>query len=175
MNALEKKNTESCHFKENSDMERLFFFAGPHTLASCGNLTLSGSQSFGGGGRLLIYKWQLTSPNSGQDVADITNVLNELSSDADRVNLPGAMFDTGKAYEFKLRVANFLNLSSFEEVTHLITKAAGPVPAVTLSSSIDLNKGNALVSEDLAIKASVIVSTVVLAQYSGEKFSSAST
>ena len=148
-------------------MERLFFFAGPHTLASCGNLTLSGSQSFGGGGRPLIYKWQLTSPNSGQDVTDITNVLNELSSDANRVNLPGAMFDTDKPYEFKLKVANFLNQSSFEEITHLIIKATGPVPAVTLSSSIDLNEGKALISEDLAITASVIVSTVVLAQYGG--------
>lgn len=169
-------NANECsQFEKKSDMERLFFFAGPQTLASCGNLTLSGSQSFGGGGRPLIYKWQLTSPNSGQDVTDITNVLNELSSDTNRVNLAGAMFDTDKVYEFKLKVANFLNQSSFEEVTHLITKAAGPVPAVTLSSSIDLNEGKALVSEDLSIKASVIVSTVVLAQYGGDKFSSAST
>ena len=152
-------------FWQNSDFERLFFLAGPNTLASCGNLTLSGSQSFGGGGRPLIYEWKLTSPNSGQDFTDITNLLNELSLDANRVNLPGTMFETDKTYEFKLKVANFLNQSSFEEVTHLITKATEPVPALTLSSSIDLFEGEVFVSEDLSIKAIAIVSATALAQF----------
>ena len=105
----------------------------------------------------------MTSPDSGQDFTDITNVLNELSLDADRVNLPGTMFETDKTYEFKLKVANFLNQSSFEEITHLITKAAEPVPALTMSSSIDLNEGEVFVSEDLSIKASAIVSTTITA------------
>ena len=139
-----------------------FVFAGPHTLASCGNLTLSGSQSIGGGGRALTYEWKLTSPNSGQDVTNITNVLNELSSDVDRVTLPGTMFDTDKAYEFKLKVANFLYPSSFEEVTHVIRKAAEPVPALTLSSGIELTEGEVFVSEDLSIKARAIVSTTAV-------------
>lgn len=141
-----------------------FAFAGPHTIASCGNLTLSGSQSIGGGGRPLIYEWKLTSPNSGQDATNITKVLNELSLDADRIMLPGTMFETDKAYEFKLKVANFLYPSIFEEVTHVITKAAEPVPALTLSSGIELTEGEVFVSEDLSIKASAIVSTTAVDQ-----------
>ena len=105
----------------------------------------------------------MTSPNSGQDFTDITNVLNELRSDADRVKLPGTMFETDKAYEFKLKVANFLYPSSFEEVTHVIRKATEPVPALTLSSGIELTEGEVFVSEDLSIKASAIVSTTALA------------
>jgi len=105
----------------------------------------------------------LTSPNSGQDFTDITNVLNELRSDAHRVELPGTMFETDKAYEFKLKVANFLYPSNFEEVTQVIRKATEPVPALTLSSGIELTEGEVFVSEDLSIKASAIVSTTALA------------
>ena len=101
----------------------------------------------------------MTSPNSGQDVADITNFLDGLGSDADRVDIPGTMFDANKTYEFTLKVANFLEPSSFEEVTHSITKATEPVPALTMSSGIDLNVGEVFVSEELSIKASAIVST----------------
>lgn len=147
-----------CVWHKILTVESSCFFAGPHTLASCGNLTLTGSQSFGGGGRPLIYEWELTSPDSGQDITDIRDVLSGLSSDAVRVKLSGTMFETGKAYEFKLKVANFLNQSSFEEVTHSITKAAEPVPALTLSSGIDLNEGEVFVSEELSIKATAIVS-----------------
>ena len=100
----------------------------------------------------------MTSPVSGQDVTDITNVLSGLSSDADRVDLPGTLFESDKIYAFKLKVASFLNPSSFEEVTHSITKAAEPVPALTLSSGIDLNEGEVFVSEELSIKATAIVS-----------------
>lgn len=78
--------------------------------------------------------------------------------------LPGTMFETDKAYEFKLKVANFLYPSIFEEVTHVITKAAEPVPALTLSSGIELTEGEVLVSEDLSIKASAIVSTTAVDQ-----------
>lgn len=117
----------------------------------------------------------MTSPVSGQDVTDITNVLSGLSSDADRVDLPGTLFESDKIYAFKLKVATFLNPSSFEEVTHSITKATDPVPALTLSSSIDLNEGEVVVSEDLSIKASAIVSTIAVVQYGGHKFSSAGT
>ena len=78
--------------------------------------------------------------------------------------LPGTMFETDKAYEFKLKVANFLYPSIFEEVTHVITKAAEPVPALTLSSGIELTEGEVFVSEDLSIKASAIVSTTAADQ-----------
>ncbi|KAJ7370600.1 hypothetical protein OS493_031336 [Desmophyllum pertusum] len=94
---------------------------GPDTLSSCGNLTLSGSQSFGGGGRSLKFVWSLISPGSGDDVTEI-------------------------------QLANFLNASSFEEVTHSIIKATVPVPALMLSSNIRLNKGEVFVSEDLSIR-----------------------
>lgn len=136
------------------------FLPGPDTLSSCGNLTLSGLQSYGGGGRPLIFEWVLESPNdAGKDVTDITAVLNGSSQDADRVHIHGTLFSPGKKYVFKLKVSNFLNSSSFEEVTHSITKATEPVPALTLSSGIDLNVGEVFVSEELSIKASAIVST----------------
>ena len=106
----------------------------------------------------------MTSPESGQDVTEIENVLGGLSTDADRVDLPGTVFESGKVYEFKLKVATFLNPSSFEEITHSITKATDPVPALTLSSSIDLNEGEVFVSEGLSIKASAVVSATTVAQ-----------
>ena len=146
------------------------FPKGPDTLSSCGNLTLSGLQSFGGGGRQLIFEWELTSPLSGQDVTNISNVLTGLSPDTDRVDLPGTLFQPDKVYVFKLKVATFLNPSSFEEITHSIIKATDPVPSLTLSSSIDLNEGEVFVSEGLSIKASAIVSTTAVAQYSSHKF-----
>lgn len=138
------------------------FLEGPDTLSSCGNLTLSGVQSFGGGGRPLIFEWKLISPDSGQDFTEITGVLDGPAPDADRVDLPGTLFQSGKVYVFKLKVANFLNQSSFEEITHSIIKSTDPVPALTLSSSIDLNEGEVFVSEGLSIKASAIVSTTAL-------------
>ena len=136
------------------------FVKGPDTLSSCGNLTLSGLQSFGGGGRQLIFVWELTLPVSGQDVTNITNVLSGLNSD--RVDLPGSLFESDRVYVFTLKVATFLNPSSFEEITHSITKASDPVPALTLSSNIDLNEGEVFVSEGLSIKASAIVSTTAV-------------
>ena len=146
------------------------FLEGPVTLSSCGNLTLSAVQSLGGGGRTLIFDWELISPGSGQDFQNIANVLDLLTSDADRVDLPGTLFESGKVYVFKLKVANFLNQSSFQEITHSIIKSTDPVPALTLSSSIDLNVGEVFVSEGLSIKASAIVSTAAVAQYGGHKF-----
>lgn len=133
---------------------------GPDTLSSCGNLTLSGSQSFGGGGRPLKFEWVLASPSGGNDVTNIRSILNGL--DDDRVKIPGTLFESGKTYVFKLKVANFLNPSSFEEVTHSITKATDPVPGLTLSSNIDLSDAEVFVSEDLSIKANAIVSTYIL-------------
>jgi len=133
---------------------------GPGTLSSCGNLTLSGLQSSGGGGRPLVFQWVLESPNSGPDVTAINSVLSGISND-DRVDLPGTVFDPDKVYEFKLKVATFLSPTSFEEITHSITKATEPVPALTLSSSIDLNEGEVFVSDGLSIKASAVVAPCV--------------
>jgi len=110
----------------------------------------------------------LISPDSGQDSTAIRNVLSGLA--ADRVDLPGTLFVSDKVYSFKLKVANFLNQSSFEETTHSVIKSTDPVPALTLSSSIDLNEGEVFVSEHLSIKASAIVSTTAAAQYGGHKF-----
>ena len=138
------------------------YFPGPDVLSSCGNLSLSGSQSFGSGGRPLIFEWSLTSPNTGSDVTAIRNVLSGLGSDADRVKIPGSLFVSNKTYVFKLKVANFLNQSAFEEATHLVTKASDPVPALTLSSSIDLSEGEVFVSEELSIRATAIVSLPLL-------------
>ena len=59
---------------------------------------------------------------------------------------------------FKLRVANFLNRADFQETTHTVTKNSDPVPALTLSSSIDLIDGEVYVSEDFSIKTNAIVS-----------------
>ena len=73
-------------------------------------------------------------------------------------------FPVRLSFLFKLKVANFLYPSIFEEVTHVITKAAEPVPALTLSSGIELTEGEVFVSEDLSIKASAIVSTTAADQ-----------
>lgn len=105
----------------------------------------------------------MESPNSGSDVTAINNVLSGISN-ADRVDLPGTVFDSDKVYEFKLKVATFLSPASFEEITHSITKATEPVPALTLSSSINLNEGEVFVSDGLSIKASAVVSTTTVVQ-----------
>ena len=133
------------------------FFTGPDTLASCGNLSLSGAQSHGGGGRPLVYEWELTYPNSGQDFTAISNLLAGLNEDADRVNIPGTLFETNTTYVFTFTVTNFFNEQG--QVTHSIAKSAQPVPALTLSSDIDLNVGEIFVSEELSIKANALVST----------------
>ena len=148
----------------------LFSSQGPEVLSSCGNLSLSGSQSFGSGGRPLIFEWSLTSPKAGNDATAITSVLSGLSSDDDRVKIHGELLEAGKQYVFKLKVANFLNPSGFEEATHSVIKASDPVPALTLSSSIDLSEGEVFVSEDLSIKASAIVSTSAVVYNGGYRF-----
>ncbi|PFX24468.1 hypothetical protein AWC38_SpisGene10933 [Stylophora pistillata] len=130
---------------------------GPNVLSSCGNLSLSGSQSFGSGGRPLIFKWSLISPNAGSNVTAITDILSNLSSNSDRVEIPGSLVESNETYLFKLEVANFLNTSEFEETTHSVIKVSDPVPALTLSSSIDLSEGKMFVSEEFHIRATVIV------------------
>ena len=136
------------------------FFEGPDKISSCGNLTLSGIQSFGGGGRQMNFDWSLVSPTSGNDATDINNILNALSPNDDRIHIPGTILTADKTYEFRLAVANFLNPASFQTVTHSVVKAAEPVPELTLSSSTDLDQTPALVyvSEDLYIKAKAVVS-----------------
>lgn len=130
---------------------------GPNVLSSCGNLSLSGTQSFGSGGRPLIIKWSLISPNSGSDFIAITNILSNLSPQDDRVKIPGSLFEANKTYLFKLEVANFLNTSRFEETSHSVIKVSDPVPELTLSSSIDLSEGEVFVSEDFHIRTTVTV------------------
>ena len=132
-----------------------FFLQGPEVLSSCGNLSLSGSQSYGGGGRPLNFKWSVTSPDDN-DVTDIKSVLDALSSDDDSVKIYGGLLESGKTYMFHLEVANFLNRG--DNHTHKVTKNSDPVPALTLSSSIDLIDGEVYVSEDFSIKTNAIVS-----------------
>ena len=136
------------------------FVEGPDTISSCGNLTLSGFQSFGGGGRQLNFNWSLVSPTSGFGADDINSILNALSPNDDRIHIPGTILTADKTYKFRLAVANFLNPASFQTVTHSVVKAAEPVPELTLSSSTDLDQTPALVyvSEDLYIKAQAVVS-----------------
>lgn len=133
------------------------FLQGPEVLSSCGNLSLSGSQSYGSGGRPLIFNWSVTSLNGG-DVTDIESVL----TNDDSVKINGKLLESGKTYAFKLKVANFLNLSGFEETTHSVTKNSDPVPALTLSSSIDLIDGKVYVSEEFSIKTNAIVSNFMM-------------
>ena len=99
----------------------------------------------------------MTSPDDN-DVADITSVLDALSSDDDDVKIYGELLDSGKTYVFKLEAANFLNRADFQETTHIVTKNSDPVPALTLSSSIDLIDGEVYVSEEFSIKTNAIVS-----------------
>lgn len=132
-----------------------FFLQGPEVLSSCGNLSLSGSQSYGGGGRPLNFKWSVTSPDDN-NVTDIKSVLDALSSDDDSVKIYGGLLESGKTYMFHLEVANFLNRG--DNHTHKVTKNSDPVPALTLSSSIDLIDGEVYVSEDFSIKTNAIVS-----------------
>ena len=132
-----------------------FFLQGPEVLSSCGNLSLSGSQSYGGGGRPLNFKWSVTSPDDN-NVTDIKSVLDALSSDDDSVKIYGGLLESGKTYMFHLEVANFLNRG--DNHTHKVTKNSDPVPALTLSSSIDLIDGEVYVSEEFSIKTNAIVS-----------------
>ena len=138
-------------------MHLSLFLQGPEVLSSCGNLSLSGSQSYGGGGRPLIFNWSVTSSN-GSDVTDIESVL----TNDDSVKINGKLLESGETYAFKLKVANFLNPSGFEETTHSVTKNSDPVPALTLSSSIDLIDGKVYVSEEFSIKTNAIVSNFMM-------------
>lgn len=138
------------------------FVEGPDTISSCGNLTLSGFQSFGGGGRQMNFNWSLVSPTSGDDATDINNILNALSPNDDRIHIPGTILTADTTYEFSLGVANFLGPARFQTVRHSVVKAAEPVPELTLSSSVDLDQTPAViyVSEDLYIKAQAVVSVL---------------
>ena len=97
----------------------------------------------------------MTSPDDN-DVTDIKSVLVALSSDDDSVKIYGGLLESGKTYMFHLEVANFLNRG--DNHTHKVTKNSDPVPALTLSSSIDLIDGEVYVSEDFSIKTNAIVS-----------------
>ena len=90
------------------------------------------------------------------NVTDIEGVLDALSSDDDSVKIYGGLLDSGKTYEFTLTVTNFLNRA--DNYNHTVTKNSDPVPALTLSSSIDLIDGEVYVSEDFSIKTNAIVS-----------------
>ena len=105
-----------------------------------------------------MFAWSLESPSSGGNATDIVSLLSGLSSSADRVKVPGSLLTAGETYVFKLGVANFLSSSEYENFTHTVTKAADPVPELTLSSQIDLNTGEVLVSEEFSIRATAIVS-----------------
>lgn len=96
------------------------------------------------------FQWSLKSPSSGDDVNGINNTLNALSKDADSILIPGTILTAGRTYEFELGVANFLNPSTFEKVTHSVIKAANPVPFLSIFASSD--EGEVYVSEELSIK-----------------------
>ena len=100
----------------------------------------------------------MISPSSGANVTDIASVLSGHGPNDDRVKIPGLLLSAGTTYMFQLGVANFLSPSAYENVTHTVTKATDPVPALTLSSRIDLQTGQVFASEQLAIRAKAIVS-----------------
>lgn len=108
------------------------------------------------------------------NVTDITSVLDALSSDDDSVKINGELLDSGKTYVFKLEAANFLNRADFQETTHIVTKNSDPVPALTLSSSIDLIDGEVYVSEEFSIKTNVIVSKSMMLTFKAVNSSSPS-
>ena len=108
------------------------------------------------------------------NVTDITSVLDALSSDDDSVKINGELLDSGKTYVFKLEAANFLNRADFQETTHIVTKNSDPVPALTLSSSIDLTDGEVYVSEEFSIKTNVIVSKSMMLTFKAVNSSSPS-
>lgn len=89
---------------------------------------------------------------------NISDILSALKNDTDRVHIPGALLTAATTYTFELRMANFLNPAAFENVTHAVEKVDAPVPLLSLSSSIDLEKGEAFVSQNLVIKVTVVVS-----------------
>ena len=126
-----------------------FFILGPTTLSKCGNLTLSGLLSSGGGGRRLNFLWSLK-PHS-------TAAFNITNSDRVLI-IPGDLLTAGASYEFQLGVSNFLNPTYFENVTHSVVKSPDPVPFLSLSSSVNLETGEVFVSEDLIIKVTAEVS-----------------
>ena len=108
------------------------------------------------------------------NVTDITSVLDALSSDDDSVKINGVLLDSGKTYVFKLEAANFLNRADFQETTHIVTKNSDPVPALTLSSSIDLIDGEVYVSEEFSIKTNAIVSKSMMLTFKAVNSSSPS-
>ena len=108
------------------------------------------------------------------NVTDITSVLDALSSDDDSVKINGELLDSGKTYVFKLEAANFLNRADFQETTHIVTKNSDPVPALTLSSSIDLIDGEVYVSEEFSIKTNAIVSKSMMLTFKAVNSSSPS-
>lgn len=136
----------------------LFSCSGPTTLSNCVNLSLSGVQSSGSGGRAPIFRWSLISPSNDSHFANITDILSALSNETDRVHLSGGLLTPGTTYEFELRMANFLKPAVFEKVTHSVVKVDAPIPLLSLSSSIDLEKGEAYVAQNLVIKVTAVVS-----------------
>ena len=157
-------------------LNNLFFSCkGPTKLSNCANLSLSGIQSFGSGGRAPIFKWFLISPSSDLHFGNISDILSALNNDTDRVHIPGGLLTPRTKYTFELRMANFLNPAAFENVTHSVEKVDAPVPLLSLSSSIDLEKGEAFVSQNLVIKVTVVVSittttTLLLHKYKCRNF-----
>ena len=78
-------------------MRILLNFVGPTQISSCGHLTLDGSQSSGGGGRDLKYKWSLV----GTTDAKITAELDK-AEDKSKVFINGTLMTAGSTYKFKL-------------------------------------------------------------------------
>ena len=79
-------------------------YLGPKQISSCGDLTLDGSQSSGGGGRNLKYEWSLVSPVDADITAVLDNAMNET-----KVFINGSLMTSGSTYTFKL--GKFLWLS----------------------------------------------------------------
>ncbi|KAK2568306.1 Polycystin-1 [Acropora cervicornis] len=125
------------------------------------DVLLKPTPSSGSGGRAPIFKWSLISPSNDSHFANITDILSALSDDTDRVHIPGGLLTPGTTYEFELRMANFLNPAAFEKVTHSVVKVDAPVPLLSLSSSIDLEKGEAFVSQNLVIKVTAVIAPCV--------------
>ena len=93
-------------------------FVGPTQISSCGHLTLDGSQSSGGGGRDLKYKWSLVNTTDSKITAELDKAENK-----SKVFINGTLMTGGSTYKFKLGgfdKVKALNLDVYIYLTYIL-------------------------------------------------------
>ncbi|XP_048581406.1 platelet binding protein GspB [Nematostella vectensis] len=126
--------------------------SGPQYLSVCGNLSLTGTQSSGGGGRTIKYLWRLKTPPSGVNVTALNSYLNGKNDST--LDIDGSLLESGKEYDFELCVSNFLNYTNPICALHKVTKTSVAGPVVTVSAPLnDPVAKTVLVSQEFFITA----------------------